>query len=322
MAAPDPPAPQTPSAPEPTISPDGFGIRRFFGLAVDEPLAVGEDGLSDAERMRRARDILRNRQFLDRMFNSATKRNFFEQTGRARVLPLVSIVDQPGAIWRPTLENVQEWRDFATFISAKVAPRIAQVKSPGRVKEIINEAIRNELKFPTTDAGRKLNGALKSQTGMEPTELFRPGTVWKVPWGTAVGRKALFNAGTMLAGAVVGYSQDASAASAQQAAREDPRALALMESAGRYRTDHWDTGVLVIQVFEVRKMNEHAAASTTYRYTTVSYGKKEHEALWKHMDEASISKGIDVFSTEYKRYYWLPPLHEDSTVNVNDGGLR
>ena len=47
--------------------------RREVGLNLDEPLAVGEPGITEQEAMRRAMD-LGNRQLLDPMTNQATKR--------------------------------------------------------------------------------------------------------------------------------------------------------------------------------------------------------------------------------------------------------
>src|SRR5262249_42486954 len=114
----------SPDSEEFTFNRAGKGWLRYAGLAVDEPLAVGRPGLTYAQLMDRALDVLHNRQFLDLIFNSATKGNFEQGPGPVPgPLPVVSVVDQPGAIWRPTLENVLEWRDFSSFIVNKVYHR-------------------------------------------------------------------------------------------------------------------------------------------------------------------------------------------------------
>jgi hypothetical protein len=95
----------------------GTGWLRYSGLAVAEPRAASAMGLPDAQRMVRSLDALGNRQFLDRIFNSATKGHFEQGTGPIPLfLPVASVVNKPEVIWRPTLENVVEWREFSTFI--------------------------------------------------------------------------------------------------------------------------------------------------------------------------------------------------------------
>jgi RHS repeat-associated protein len=293
----------------------GKGWLRYGGLAVDEPKAVGESGISTAERMDRAKDILRNRQLLDRMTNSATKRDFKERPIMPREqLPLVSVVDQPSAVWRPTLENVQEWRELSKILSEKLEPRLQKMTSPGKVKEAINESIRNELKNPTTDPGRKLNDALRAQTGVDPKDLFRPTTSFKRLWATPAGRQALANAGVIVAGAIVAYAESASAEQAQKEANEE--LMRQGRSLDYYATDNPDMGTLVIQVFEVRRIVPEAAAITTFRYQALSHGRSEHEAWWKYLDTPKLDRAVDVFSREEVKLLWIPPLNERGMIPV------
>lgn len=297
------------------FSPAGSGWRRYSGLAVDEPHAVGESGITDAERMRRARDIKGNRQFLDRMFNSATKRDFAERPIVPREpLPLVSVVDQPSAVWRPSLENVKEWRELSKILDERLAERLNKVSSPGKVKEIINDAIRKELKNPTTEPGRKLHDAFLKETGMHPNSLFIPESHIRRLWSTARGRRAMANAAVLLAGAIVSYAETATAETAQKNANE--RLLQGAQAMADFATMNPDMGILIIQVFEVRKMNAETAAITTFRYQALSFGRSGHEALWKYQDSPKLSSSIDVFSREDYKYIWIPPLNERDMIPV------
>jgi hypothetical protein len=313
MASGDPPDPEF------HISPAGKGWLRYFGLAVDEPLAVGAPGLTYAQRMNRALDILGNRQFLDRVFNSGTKGNLEPGPGpRPSPLPEVSVVNQPSAIWRPTLENVIEWRELASFISNKTFPRVRNETSPGKIKKIINEAIRNELKWPTTDAGRKLNKALESETGMKAEDLFRPVTYGRQPWKRGnpaplppqgdQKREAMVNGGVVIAGVIKSAAESTSEEVAHTQAKADLDAR--LGEIEQHLADNPDQGVLIVQVFEVRQIVEEAAPITTYRYTTVTYGRKEHQALWRLQDQGGISAATDAFSTEYREVIWTDPPNE------------
>src|SRR5262249_30480568 len=120
--------------------PAGSGYRRqTIGLNVDEVKSVGEPGISQAESMRRAKDM-GERQILDSMTNSATKGNRVEVPIVERApLPPTSVKDNPSAVFRPRLGGVKEWDEVTAKILKDNAGRI-KGKTPGQVKEILNEA--------------------------------------------------------------------------------------------------------------------------------------------------------------------------------------
>lgn len=300
--------------------PKGKGGRSGKGLNVDEPKAVGEPGISAAERMSRAKDILRNRQFLNWIENQDYKgaRKEIGPGAKREPLPsataLVSVKDQPSAIWRPTLENVKEWRELADLLSKKLESRLAKVKSPLRAKEIINDEIRAELKSPKTEPGKALHEALRSQLPDPPTEWFKSNTSIKRLWTTAKGKEAAVQAGVLVAGAVVAYAEGASAEQAQEQANIDLRKQS--DAYGRFATDNPEMGILVVQAFEIRQMGQESAAVTNFRFAAPVYGYGEYDALKNYYESTRLESATDVFSRMEYRYLWIPPLDERPPVPV------
>ncbi len=296
--------------------PKGKGGRSGSGLNVDEPKAVGEPGISEAERMSRAKDILGNRQFLNWIENQDYKGAGKEIGPGAKREPLlpVSVKDQPSAIFRPTLENVKEWRELADILSEKLESRLEKVKSPLRAKEIINDAIRAELKSPKTEPGKALHEAFRSELPDPPTEWFKARTNVKRLWTTPKGKEAAFEAGVLVAGAVVAYAEGASAEQAQEQANIDLRKQS--DAYGRLATDNPEMGILVVQAFEIRQMGQDSAAVTYFRFSAPVYGYGEYDALKNYYGSTRLESATDVFSRMEYRFLWIPPLDERPPVPV------
>lgn len=156
-----------------------------FSLNVDEPLAVGEPGITPAESMRRARD-LSNRQFLDFMTNQATKGEKREVPSSARSAPdlsPVSVKDKPSALLtRPSLKGIQEWDTFAAEVMAKKSASLSG-KTASQVKEALNKEIVEQLKNPKSPSAKAISKALSDQLGLPAEQLFRKVKVGRVPAG-------------------------------------------------------------------------------------------------------------------------------------------
>jgi hypothetical protein len=155
----------------------GSGATQWrVGINVDERLAVGEPGISPQEAMRRALD-LRDRQFIDLMTNQATKREGIEVPSPARVAPNlspVSVADNPSAlITRPSLGGIKEWDELSAIIMKKKQASLAG-KNPEQVRNILNRAIREEIKNPRTTPGKAISDALvKLFPDVPRDQLFR-----------------------------------------------------------------------------------------------------------------------------------------------------
>jgi hypothetical protein len=160
--------------PDLNISGTGRGASWNVSLNIDEPLAVGERGISPAESMRRATD-LRNRQFLDFMTNQGTKREFPEVPSPAKGAPdlsSTSVKENPSSlITRPSLGGIKEWDELSAIVLERSGPSLSG-KTPQQAKEVLNRAIREELKDPKTAPGRAISDALVNQLGMPREELF------------------------------------------------------------------------------------------------------------------------------------------------------
>lgn len=146
-----------------------------IALNVDESLAVGEPGISPQEAMRRALD-LGDRQFLEHFTNQATKGERVPGPNNPVVgnLPPTTVAENPSAlIVRGRLGGIKEWDDLSAIIMQRVGPRLAG-KTAGEVKAILNEAIRAEIKAPTTAPGQVISESLSSQLHIPAPDLFGP----------------------------------------------------------------------------------------------------------------------------------------------------
>jgi hypothetical protein len=303
---------------EQTFVPAGSGWRRYGGIAVDEPLAVGQQGISMAERMQRALDIEGNRQFKDWIYNSATSRELEEiRLGQSTTpLPDVSLQNDAGAIWRRDLKTVKEWRELAQFIRQKVAARIAAVKSPGKVKAIINAAIREEIKEPTTPAGQAIHDAIKSTTGTDPKDIFRPETLDVARWAQRISVGALKS---VLAGALTAAAGEYLAATERQQMANaywnavDVFISQLPEISG-YAAAHPDSGTLLELAIE--KTQRDQITETRLRWLQSFHGTSQDELLAWAPHRPMIALPEQPLTTIETTYIWLPPLNEQEEVGV------
>jgi hypothetical protein len=160
---------------DPEFERSSSGASQWEGssLNVDGPHAVGEEGITEQESMRRAMD-LHDRQLVESMTNQATKGSRVEVPSPTRTvgpLPPVSVVGDPAAlIYRPTLKGVKEWDQLADIILQEKQSSLVG-KSPKQVKEILSRAVREEIKNPTTEPRNAISDALKKlfpDTPLEP----------------------------------------------------------------------------------------------------------------------------------------------------------
>jgi hypothetical protein len=137
-----------------------------LGVDVDEIKAVGEEGISNAEAMRRALDP-GNREFKDFLGNRITKHTR-TQTGPASMKPLtreklkpVSAKDDPGAIFTRRFNEVTELKEI--FDDAlKSLPSNYRSMKPTEVKAIINKKFREIISNGSTAAGRKVRDVMQN----------------------------------------------------------------------------------------------------------------------------------------------------------------
>jgi len=319
---------------EQTFVPAGSGWRRYGGIAVDEPLAVGQQGISDAERMRRALDIEGNRQFKDWIYNSATSRELEEfRIGLSETeLPEVSLksdalptdprarLEAQGQIWRRDLRKVKEWRELAQFIRQRIAARIANVRSPGKVKEIINEAIRKEIKNPSSDnpAGQAIHDAIKATTGMEPKEIFRPETTALARWAKRVSVGALKS---ILAGALAQAAMEyLSGSERQQMADAYWKAVdefvKMDPQLSEFAVNNPDQGTLL--ELRIERTTTDQITESRFRGIIAFHGTSHEEVLAWATNSPRMSVADTPLTTIETSYIWLPPLNEqeESTVTV------
>lgn len=178
------------SPPEVSVEPAGSGYkRRDIALNIDEPLAVGAEGITREEAMRRAKD-LGNRQLLDELTNQATKGARQEVPIIKRApLPPTSVAENPSAlVTRPELRGIKEWDELSEIIMQEHGPKLGG-KEPGEVKEILNRALREELQNPRTAPGQLIANALRIQFGKDPKHLFHSVGRARLPWGALKGLK-------------------------------------------------------------------------------------------------------------------------------------
>jgi hypothetical protein len=77
------------------------------------------------------------------------------------------------------LEGVAEWDEMVAEIEQRVCPRLTGKSAP-EIKNILNAAIREEIKNPTTQAGRIVKETLESQLGKPASESFSSqGTIFR-----------------------------------------------------------------------------------------------------------------------------------------------
>jgi hypothetical protein len=303
-----------------TFLPAGSAFRRYGGIAVDEPKAVGEMGLSQAERMQRATDIEGNRQFKDFMYNSATSREFKEASvGRSDAkLADASLANDPGAIWRRDLSTVKEWRDLAKFVRAQTASRVAGTTDAGEVKEIINSAIRNEIKDPTTPAGKAINAAMKQTSGMDPKEIFRPETTEKVSWGdriridtskvrTILGAGLAQGAAMYLSAKETGMREQAYWDAVSAFMKLDPEIV-------NYVASHPDEGTLLALRIESQVRDQ--ITETRFVSLVAFHGTSHDQTLGTAMTSPQIEQQRDSLNTVAITYIWLPSLNEQAPRTV------
>lgn len=161
--------------PNPQFEVSGSGHTQWNpALNIDEPQAVGEENITQAESMRRAMD-LSSRQFLDALTNQGTKGNKVEIPSSARSAPDLSptsVADNPAALLtRPRLGGILEWDQLsADVLSRKAASLVG--KTAKQVKNILNHALRDEIKSPTTPYGQAISDALSNMLGVPAQALF------------------------------------------------------------------------------------------------------------------------------------------------------
>jgi hypothetical protein len=207
------------------FSPAGKGwLRRELGINIDEPLAPGEPGISPQEAMRRATD-LHNRQLLDSLTNQATKREAVHvPIAPRKSRAVVSVVDKPSAVIDRPLGEVKEWRELSEIILEKKARALAG-KTPDQARDLLNRALRDELKDPRTAPGRLLSAALEGLLGKDASDLFRSRTLareeWSRPGQKQRGTKKM--APPRDGGGPVDSTRTAESAIADEHPGEDPR---------------------------------------------------------------------------------------------------
>ncbi|HEY0946002.1 MAG TPA: DUF4157 domain-containing protein, partial [Opitutaceae bacterium] len=155
---------------------------------IDEPLAVGERGISRAEAMRRATDPM-NREFLDEITNRITKnaRTPFSSAAPRPPGRSVSLADNPSALITHRFAEVREMNTLFTEAMSGLPPGL----SPGATKAEINRRlwalIRGERAAPphVADAARAVREAFE-KNGLDPmTRGFRPPPVARRAHGLA-----------------------------------------------------------------------------------------------------------------------------------------
>jgi hypothetical protein len=153
----------------------GKGLQQLEPFVnVDESLAVNQNNISEAERMRRALDI-EARQLLEGTLNQATKNNFVDQSAwrDAPMREPVSVRDDPACLFERRFGEIVEMREIAEKVAGPDVLARLEGKTADQVKNALNTAIRNEIKEPTTDAGRAVNAALRELLCREDNEFFR-----------------------------------------------------------------------------------------------------------------------------------------------------
>ena len=95
---------------------------------------------------------------------------YIREQRRQAELSLRKLASQAG-VSNPYLSQIERGlRQPSAKILKDSAGRI-KGKTPGQVKEILNEAIRAELKAPKTEAGKIFSEALTKQLGVEAKDL-------------------------------------------------------------------------------------------------------------------------------------------------------
>lgn len=203
-------------------NPAGSGYaRRETAINVDESKAVGEPGISKQESMRRAKD-LGGRQFLDQTMNSATKGAGKENHSRAP-LPPTSVKENPGALLsRPTLGGIKEWDELSAIIMKEQGPKL-KGKTAQQVKEILNSAIREELKAPKTAPGKVISEALSQQLNVPAKDMFTGKTIGKAKWKPRGGGRG--KAGAVVAAVVAVVTLNSAEAQASEFHVEVPQGV-------------------------------------------------------------------------------------------------
>ncbi|WP_218032361.1 SpvB/TcaC N-terminal domain-containing protein [Paenibacillus glycanilyticus] len=125
-------------------------------IDIDEPLAVGEKGISIEEKFRRATDV-ENRTFRLSTENRITKWTRTE-VGAQEVRGPISLADDPSALFTRRFGDIKEMRE----VFAEATKRFAgSPLEPVALKNAINGEVRNMIKAGTTQAAREVRAALE-----------------------------------------------------------------------------------------------------------------------------------------------------------------
>jgi hypothetical protein len=146
-----------------------FTLDAPIAFDVDEPLAVGAEGLKPQRAVDRARDP-HNRQLLDPQTNRTTKHlreNPGDVARHRQKLDEVSLLDDPNAVFTRRFDEVTELH--AVFRQAEARVRNPGSLRPTGLKNAINKNIREIIRDGSTPEGRIVRETLQ-RLGFEYVE--------------------------------------------------------------------------------------------------------------------------------------------------------
>jgi hypothetical protein len=146
-----------------------FALDAPIAFDVDEPLAVGAQGIKPARAVDRALDP-HNRQLLDPQTNRATKHVRESAADIARhkeKREVVSLRDNPNAVFTHRFDEVTEL--LAVFREAVARVRNQGSLTPTGLKNAINKQVREIIRDGRTPEGRVVRDTLR-QLGFEYVE--------------------------------------------------------------------------------------------------------------------------------------------------------
>jgi RHS repeat-associated protein len=153
---------------------NGKAGQRPITMDIDEPLPVGQPGISRSEAQSRATDVT-NRQFLDSATNRRTKYLGVDQRPRTSSRTPISVADDPHALITRYFDEVTEMRDIFDQAVRKVgSPDV----SPTELKTRINSKVWDIIKTDQGSSASRVRTALET-IGFE--NVPRQGYVLRAP---------------------------------------------------------------------------------------------------------------------------------------------
>ena len=131
--------------------------RSAVTMDIDEPNAVGQQGISPAEARARATDV-NNRQFLDPRTNRSSKHLGTGTGPDSAPRPPVSVADDPDAMLTRRFSEISEMRDVFGEASSKI--RDPSSLTPTALKNRINSYVWDVIKNSDSSAAVKVRAAL------------------------------------------------------------------------------------------------------------------------------------------------------------------